>query len=172
MKMRAEYKISNQEALKVRERMRFIKNVASYRRMEAVALLGEGKTPEEVASITQYHPKYVRNLGLEYHRKGIDAFSVDLRQGGNNRNMSFEEEEKLLEPFKKAALAGQVLEISSIKAAYEEATGKSLDTNRGQIYNVLHRHKWRKIKPRSQHPDKASEAEIEASKKLTIALQN
>jgi transposase len=170
--MQAGYKISEEEALIIRERMRFIKNVASYRRMEAVALLGEGKTPEEVASIKKYHPKYVRNLGLEYHRVGIDAFSVDGRQGGNNRNMSFEEEKKLLEPFKIAALAGQVLEVSAIKAAYEEAIGRSLDTNRGQIYNVLARHEWRKIMPRSQHPDKASEAEIEASKKLTIGLAN
>ena len=81
--------------------------------------------------------------------------------------MSIAEEEALLEPFKKAAEVGQIVEVSEIKRAYEEAIGRSLENNHGQIYNVLHRHGWRKVMPRSKHPKKASQEEIEASKKLT-----
>ena len=85
--------------------------------------------------------------------------------GGNRRNMSFEEEEALLEPFLQKAEAGQVVEVSEIEAAYREAVGHSIGTS--QIYYVLHRHGWRKVMPRSKHPKKAGEEVIETSKKLT-----
>lgn len=42
--------------------MKTTKDKNVYRRMEAVALLGEGKTPIEAAEITKYHKKYVRTL--------------------------------------------------------------------------------------------------------------
>ena len=62
--MRASYKISEADARIIRERMRVEKRTSVVRRLEAVALLGEGKSPEEVGEIKQYHPKHVRKLGL------------------------------------------------------------------------------------------------------------
>ena len=64
------------------------------------------------------------------------------------------------------AEAGHIVEISKIKAAYVEKVGHSIGN--GQIYCVLKRHGWRKVMPRSQHPQKASDEAIEASKKLSI----
>ena len=162
--MKAGYKISAEDARELREQIRITKNAVACRRMEAVALLGEGKTPDEVAVIKKYNSRYVRNLGREYHQKGLAAFGTDGRRGGNRRYMSFAEEEAFLEPFKAAAESGQIVEVSEIKKAYEEAIGRSLENSRGQIYFVLDRHKWRKIMPRSKHPNKASGAEIEALK--------
>lgn len=78
--------------------------------------------------------------------------------------MSYAEEEKLLAPFREQAEKGELVEISSIEAAYREAVGHSIGTS--QIYYVLHRHGWRKVMPRSKHPKKASEEVIETSKKL------
>ena len=80
--------------------------------------------------------------------------------------MSFEEETALLEPFKKKAEAGQIVEVSEIKASYQEAVGHSIGT--AQIYYVLRRHRWRKVTPRSQHPKKASEEVIETSEAVPI----
>ena len=84
--------------------------------------------------------------------------------------MSYEEEAVLLKAFEAKAEAGQTIDISEIKAAYQEAVGHSVGAS--QIYYVLHRHKWRKVMPRSRHPKKASEEVIEASKKLTLEWQN
>ena len=80
--------------------------------------------------------------------------------------MSKEEEAELLAPFKAEAEAGRVVEISRIKAAYIEKVGHSIGG--GQIYRVLKRQGWRKVMPRSQHPNKASEEAIDASKKLKL----
>ena len=63
-----------------------------------------------------------------------------------------------------------MVEVSEMEAAYREAVGHSIGTS--QIYCVLHRHTWRKIMPRSQHPKKAGDEVIETSKKLTIKSPN
>ena len=78
--------------------------------------------------------------------------------------MTRQEEAALLEPFRERAEKGQIVEISEIKAVYEQAVGHTIGG--GQIYLVLRRNNWRKVMPRSRHPKKASEEVIETSKKL------
>ena len=136
------------------------------KRIRALILRAEGKSCKEVGKICEYHPAYVSQLVVIYCKEGLTAI-VGNHYKGNHRNMSFAEEEALLEPFREAAEAGQIVEVSEIRAAYEEKLGRSLQNSHGQIYYVLQRHGWRKVMPRSKHPNKASEEVIEASKKLT-----
>ena len=136
------------------------------KRLEVLLLHAEGKSRAAIAAKTGFCKPYISNLVSRYCHHGIGVI-MDNNYRGNNRNMSFEEEAALLEPFKKAAEAGQLVEISEIKAAYEKALGRSIDSSHGHVYRVLHRHGWRKVMPRSKHPKKASEEAIEASKKLT-----
>jgi transposase len=135
-------------------------------RLKALLLHADGIQHEKIAQQTGYVKTYISELVGKYCKNGIEAI-VENKYGGNHRNLSFAEEEALLEPFKKAAEAGHIVEVSSIKQAYEKAIGRSLDNSHGQIYYVLERHGWRKIMPRSKHPNKASDEVIEASKKLT-----
>ena len=83
--------------------------------------------------------------------------------------MSAEEEAALLEPYQAEAEAGQIVEVSKIKAQYEQAVGHSIGGS--QIYYVLERNGWRKVMPRSKHPKKASEEVTETSKKLELKLR-
>lgn len=80
--------------------------------------------------------------------------------------MSFADEEAFLAEYKNLAEQGQIIEVSAIKKAYEQRVGHTI--GKGQIYRVLARHGWRKVMPRSKHPNKASDEAIEASKKLTL----
>jgi len=139
--------------------------------LAVLQMYAEGKGRKEVAEKTGFCKAYISELVKEYRQVGLEQFA-QKQYRGNRRNMSVEEEEKLLEAFKEQAAAGQMVEIGEIKAAYEEKIGRSLDSSRGQIYRVLHRHDWRKIMPRSRHPNKASDEAIEASKKLTIASRS
>ena len=70
----------------------------------------------------------------------------------------------ILAPFKARAEMGELVEISEIAKEYQRAVDHPVSN--GQIYFVLRRHGWRKVMPRSRHPQKASEEEIAASKKL------
>ncbi len=135
------------------------------RRLKAIELRIAGKKAKEIAEITEFHSAYIVQLMAKYRNGGIEAITGN-HYGGNRRNMSIEEEAKMLEPFRQRASQGQMIEVSEIKAAYEKAVGHTIGGS--QIYYVLRRHNWRKVMPRSKHPKKASDEVIEASKKLTL----
>ena len=117
------------------------------RRLRALLMRAKGNTLAEIAQATGYSFSNITKLVRMYRTDGL-AVIVENHYGGNHRNMSYEEEAALLKPFEKKAEAGQMVEISEIKAAYQEAVGHPVGTS--QIYYVLHRHKWRKVMPRSQ----------------------
>lgn len=161
------YKITPKQQEEIREARRTNKNKNVENRLKALELRAEGKTLAEIGTICGYNPAYISNIIASYCNGGLDAV-VGNHYKANHRNMSFEEEAKLLEPFLQKAEAGQIVEVSEILAAYEEKLGRPINSH-GQIYNVLKRHGWRKIMPRRRHPKKAIEEEIDSSKKLNLS---
>ena len=71
---------------------------------------------------------------------------------GNRRNLSIDEEKKLLSYFEEKANKGQLITVKEIEQEYIKLVEHSIAT--GQIYKVLKRHNWRKVMPRSKHPKK------------------
>ena len=63
--------------------------------------------------------------------------------------MTLAEEKALLARLAKAG-AGEMLNIHDVKAAYDKAIGHP--TSDSTVYNLLHRHGWRKLMPRPFHP--------------------
>ena len=165
--MAKRHHISADEVLENKKARKLNADKTIDRWLEVLMLHASGKSRAEISTKTDFKKQYITELVSEYRREGLEQFAKK-RYNGNNRNLSYAEEEALLEPFKKAAEAGQIVEVSEIKVAYEKAIGRSLEKCHSQIYYVLARHGWRKIMPRSKHPNKASDEAIEASKKLTL----
>ena len=165
------YELSNEQQEELEKLRKTNKNKNVEKRIKALLLHKSGKKSKQIAEETGYSKTYISQLVSRYCNYGKTVI-----MGGNykcnHRNISYQEEENLLESFKELAEKGQIIEITEIKKAYEKIIGRSLDTNRGQIYCVLHRHDWRKVIPRSKHPNKASEEVIETSKKLTLESRN
>jgi len=162
------YRINTEEAKRIREEMKGCKSANGYRRLQAVALRGEGKGNSEIGEVTGFHPDYVSELCKRFCIEGIEGLVSDGRKGGNNRNMSKAEAEAFLREFEEQAQKGQVITVEAIARAYDEAVGKqhkSLST----VYYLLHSQGWRMVTPKKQHPGKASEEVIETSKKLTLS---
>jgi transposase len=159
------YIISEENAQEIAQVRKGIRDVQVDKRLHAVQLRGEGKKNEAVAEQLETSSDMVSRWVCEYVKGGVEALLPKKREG-HRRNMSYEEEAALLAAFEEQAEAGQVVEVSDIKRVYEEKAGHRIGG--GQIYRVLKRHNWRKIKPRSRHPQKANPEAIEASKKLTI----
>ena len=160
------YKINAENVKEIREKMKHVHNANAYQRLLAVALRGEGKRNEEIAKITDYHPDHVGKLCKAYLTEGIEALITDGRKGGNSRNMTEAEATAFLQKFEDLAKKGQIITAQAIAKDYDAAVGKkhkSLST----VYYLLRSHGWRKIVPKKQHPGKASDEVIEASKKLT-----
>ena len=150
MKMGSKYRFSNEEIDAIKEARRANKDKRADARLKALELRAEGMKAKEVSQATGFHAAYVTTLVAIYREKGLEYISGN-HYGGNRRNMSFEEEATILAPFKERAEKCELVETSEI-----------------QIYYVLHRHGWRKVMPRSRHPQKADEEVIETSKKLKL----
>ena len=163
------YVISAEDCIKIEEARRENKNKQVEKRLRAVQLRGEGKKNHEIGDILETSSDMVSLWVASYAKGGIEAL-MPKKRGGNRRNISFEEEAKMLAEFEERANSGQVVEVSEIKRRYQELVDHPIGNS--QIYFVLARHNWRKVKPRSKHPKKASDEVIEASKKLTIESEN
>ena len=146
---------------KVKKKMRDIK---AYNRLLALRMYSQGKTNREIHEAIGFSVQYVTELVTKYLNEGMDAIITDKRTS-NNRRMSQEEEVKFLDQFIELSESGQLVTIKLILKKFEEITGKP--SSPSTIYDLLKRHGWRKLKPRPQHPGKASEEEIASSKKLT-----
>ncbi len=163
------YRITTEQKQEIEHARKLNKNKRVENRLRVLVLRAEGTEVNVIAKIVGYSRSYVNRLIATYCKEGIGSI-VENHYAGNRRNMSLEEEAALLETFKQTAEQGQIIEVREIKAAYEAKVGHSIGGT--QIYYVLRRHGWRKVMPRSKHPNKASEAVIEASKKLTPKSKN
>ena len=117
---------------------------------------------EKAGKVAGLHVTSVSRIVTRYQAEGIEAI-VGKRHNHGKRYMTLEQEKSFLKGFIQAAQAGQVIEVRDIHMGFEKAVGHPV--TRAAIYYMLHKHGWRKIMPRSRHPKKASEEEIQAYKK-------
>jgi transposase len=160
------YHFSDEQVAELETAKKKNKNKNVDKRLEALLLRAHGVKRADVSAKTGFCKQYITDLTANYNQNGITAI-VESKYVGNHRNLSFEEEADLLESFKKAAESGQLVSTSDILAAYEAKIGRSTKKDHGRIYRVLARHGWRKVMPRSKHPNKASDEVINTSKKST-----
>ena len=115
-------KEEKQEIKAAREKNRY-KNVE--KRLEALELRAEGKRNKEISEKTGFHTQYITVLVSRYKSNGLSSIT-GKHYHGNRRNLSYEEEEAILEPFRQAAKAGKLVSVRDIEAAYQEAVGHSI----------------------------------------------
>ena len=158
------YKISAENVAEIKEVRKTITDKKVDRRLYAVQLRGEGLTNDEIAQKLDTSDKMVSQWVSAYINNGGIAALLPKERIGMHRNLSIEEEKEFLSTYTEQAEAGQIIDLNELKAAYIEKVGHSIGGS--QIYRMLERHGWRKVMPRSKHPQKASNEAIEASKKL------
>jgi transposase len=91
-----------------------------------------------------------------------DEAPKQKRGGRRRQNLSSEEEERFLAPFLDEAKSGGVIVVGPIRQALEEKLARKVALS--SVYNLLHRHGWRKLAPDRRHPQADVEAQ-EAWKK-------
>jgi hypothetical protein len=72
------------------------------------------------------------------------------RQLRNRAKASWQQEAQLLDEVLSQAAQGAVVVVPLLKALLEKKLGKSLSLT--TLYNMLHRHGWRKLAPDTAHP--------------------
>jgi len=161
------YQFSEEQVAELESAKKKNKDKKIDKRLEALLLRAQKVSRDAVSKKTGFCRQYITDLTSLYHNQGIAAVTGNHYRG-NHRNMSIAEEEEILMAFEKAAGSGEIVEVSDILRAYEKKLGRSIEKSHGHIYQVLKRHNFRKVMPRSRHPKKASPEVIETSKKLTL----
>ena len=125
------YTFTKEEIAEIQEVRRKNRDKNVDRRLKAFELKATGHTGQEITEITDYNPGYISKLAAKYQKGGLEAITEN-HYGGNHRNMTYEEEEELLEQFINAADGEHITDVADIKAAYDEKVGH--ETGHGQIY--------------------------------------
>lgn len=95
--------------------------------------------------------------GKESERSGSLGAGQGECGGRRRENMTPEEEMAFLAPFFEKAAAGGILVVTEIKQALATRLGRKVAL--ASVYNLLHRHGWRKIAPDKRHTKTDAEAQ-------------
>jgi transposase len=150
----------DEEGLK--KQMKASANREQFQRWQAIFLTSKGLTSEVVAEYVGTTKGTVHQWVHQYNHNGPNGILLQGRGGRRFGLLTLEEERNLLEQVRSKAEQGRILTACAIKFHIEEKTGKEVSED--YLYDVLHRHEWRKVMPRSRHP-KADSAKQEEFKK-------
>ena len=139
------------------------KTVKELRQAQSVILpLEFNLSLDQTSAITGVSRGWVCQLRMEFIRAN-GAIEHKASRGGRHReNMTLAQEANLLAPFIEKAKVGGILVVSEIKDALQVQLGRTVAL--ASVYNLLHRHDWRKLVPDKRHPKSDPEAQ-EAFKK-------
>lgn len=135
---------------KLRDLQERARTKREFQRVQCLYFRQHGCSSTDIAPTVALSPVSVKRVWLEYRERGEAAIFEDGRGGRYHENMTAEEEKKFLEPFFRNAARGGMLVVSEVQVAYEEEIGYRVGSS--TIYDLLHRHGWRKIAPRPSHP--------------------
>lgn len=137
-----------------------------YKRLMALKMrIMDNISSKQAGEYVELNESSVNAIVKRYQEQGIEVL-VSKRHDHGNRYMTREQEVEFLKAFVARAEAGQIVEVTEIYQAYQEAVGHTVTRN--AIYYMLHKHGWRKVMPRGKHPKRASEAEVAAYQKNLI----
>jgi transposase len=163
--MQNKKKFTEAQRRQIRHWKNKIKELKLYKKLEVLDFAAQGLTNAQISRFTGYTTRRITELLTEYRKNGIGYFLEEHRKGGNRRNLTDEQETAILEKFREKAEKGQVVSLGEVKREYERVRGAK--TANSTFYDFLDRLEWRRVMPRGAHPKKASDEEIESSKKLT-----
>src|SRR5215831_14391716 len=143
-------KCSKSEVRRLKTALRWKIPARQRERIQMVLLRESGMAQPAIAAAMGVSLSTVNRAHMAYDQGGIKALKPKPNGGRKHENMTLAEEKALLARFAKAAGAGEMLNIHELKAAYEKAIGHA--TSDSTVYNLLHRHGWRKLMPRPFHP--------------------
>jgi transposase len=137
---------------------------AEYQRIQCVWLRATlGLKASQIAQALGWQASSVRHVQARYFREGEDTLRDQPRGGRYHSHLTAEEEKRLLAPFLEKAERGEIVIAAPVQPAYENQLGHPVPHS--VVYRALHRHGWRKVQPRPQHPkaDAAAQEEFKKS---------
>jgi transposase len=146
----------------LRVRMKTSTDREQFQRWQSIFLTSKGLSSEVVAEYVGCTKGTVHQWVYQYNHAGPDGFLLQGRGGRRFGLLTLDEESSLLEQVRTQAERGRILTAYAVKVHIEERTGKAV--SKDYLYDILHRHGWRKVMPRPQHPKADREKQEEFKK--------
>lgn len=157
-------------AIRMAELIKEEKEASSLKRIQCIYLRAKFNYPAAtIAEIVGFHKQAVLNIHSHYLKYGEESLELKSKGGRMRENMSIKAESEFLEGLEQAGNEGQILEISLVKSKLEIKLGKKIA--KSSVYELLHRHGWRKVAPRPYHPSKDIEKQ-DAFKKTSHLISS
>lgn len=112
----------------------------------------------------------VKRMNNDFKSREMSEFVENKPRWGGDRKstLSFDEEVEVLDSLHSAAKAGSLVTAASVRAELEARAASTMSIQ--TVYNILHRHRWRKVAPDKVHP-KNDPAKLEEFKKKRFPTQ-
>ena len=133
-----------------------------FQRWQAIFLTSKGLRSGVVAEYVGIAKGTIHQWVYRYNHNGPDGIFLQGRGGRRFGLLTLDEEKVLLEQIRSKAEEGRILTAYAIRVHIEGKTRKAVSED--YLYDVLHRHGWRKVMPRPRHP-KADKEKQEDFKK-------
>jgi transposase len=146
----------------VKQRMKASRDRDQFQRWQSIFLTGKGLQADMVAEYVGTTTGTVHQWIYLYNHDGPEGFMLRGRGGRRSGLLSLDEESALLAQVQPLAGKGRIVTAFAIKTQIEEKIGKSV--SKDYLYDILHRHGWRKVMPRPQHPKADIEKQDEFKK--------
>lgn len=154
----------DQILVNAREAIASAQTVEQLRQAQAVVLpLDYAMSLADTAHVIGVSPGWACQLRRRFMQGRISGTPDSPKPGGRKRqNLSVSEEKEFLAPFLESAATGGVLVVGQIKVALDKRLGRTVSL--ASVYNLLHRHNWRKLAPDKRHPQSDPVAQQEWKK--------
>lgn len=131
--------------------------------------LDYGLSLEQTAQVIGRSPAWTCRLRNRFLAGEIVGDGQRPSRGGRRRqNLTLEQERTVLAPFLDRARTGGILVVGQVKNELEATLGRPMAPS--SVYNLLHRHGWRKLAPDKRHPQSDPVAQEEWKKNSPNAL--
>ena len=160
--MRSTTLVNHLDQDEIRKRMVTSKQRGQYQRWQSIFLTSKGLQADIIAEYVGTTKGTVHQWVYQYNHDGPDGFTLLGRGGRRFGLLSLEEEAALLDSIRPRAERGRIVNAFAIKEHVEERLAKKV--SKDYLYDLLHRHKWRKVMPRPQHPKADKEKQEEFKK--------
>lgn len=134
----------------LRNRMLETQDRWQFQRWQSLYLTSQGLPARQVADYVGVSPGTVHQWIFQYNHQGAESLRLQGRGGRRFGLLTFQEEATLLESLRSQAEQGQVVAAFSLRALVEKKVEQTV--SKDYLYDLLHRHGWRKVAPRPQHP--------------------
>lgn len=146
------------------------RTVSELRQAQAVVFpLEFGFSMEQTAMMIGVSKGWACNLRTKFIRSSGECAERPERGGRRRENMTLAQEKDFLSPFIDKARGGGILVVSEIKQELDKKLGRK--TALASVYNLLHRHNWRKLAPDKHHPKSDANAQAEWKKNSLVSLR-